>query len=314
MLRAISALSVLALLGAPFASTGWTLPSFGTSAAAAEVSVDALAVAEGELLFVSWNIENFFDRYDDPFRRDEVTKPAFVNDARQKRVAGVLRELNADVVALQEVENRFLLQSFVDEHLADMNYQVVLVEGNDSRGIDCAVLSRVPVQAVTSYMHRRFMGRDGMSYKFQRDLLRVQLGAPFHGDVYVVHLKSQHGDEAANIVREAEASEIVKIVQENAAGRGAYRAVVMGDFNEVDDMPTLEILREGGLIDPMAGTDRYTYNKEPYLTRIDYSLLSAQMASEVSAAQVVNQLAGHKLETSSDHYPLRFEWKPSADE
>ena len=46
---------------------------------------------------------------------------------------------SADVVALQEVENRFLLQEFVDTHLSDMGYQVVLVEGNDSRGIDCAL-------------------------------------------------------------------------------------------------------------------------------------------------------------------------------
>ena len=256
------------------------------------------------LRLVSWNLENWFDKYDDPYRRDEVTKPAYVNEARQQRCAAVLRELNGDIVALQEVENRFVLQQFVDTHLADMGYRVVLIEGNDSRGIDCALLSKLPIDAVTSYQHRQFLGEDGMMQHFRRDLLRVSLGAPFEGDVYVVHLKSQHGDEAADIVREAESAEILRIVQENGAGQNGYRAVVIGDFNEVPELPTITQLTEGGLVDPMAGTEKYTYNKEPYLTRIDFALMSGALASEVASAEVINELGDHRLETCSDHYPL----------
>lgn len=256
------------------------------------------------LSLASWNMENFFDKYDDPYRRDEVTKPAYVNDARQKRCAAVLRELNADVVAIQEVENRFMVQEFLDTYLADMGYELVHLEGNDSRGIDCALLSRVPIRSVTSYQHRRFLGADGMLQHFRRDLLRVSLGAPFDGDVYVVHLKSQYGDEAADIVREAESAEITRILAENAAGNADYRAVVIGDFNEVPELPTITNLVKGGLIDPMAGTEDYTYNKEPYLTRIDFALMTPALAKGVKTARIVNQLGEHDLEACSDHYPL----------
>ncbi|MDP7560841.1 MAG: endonuclease/exonuclease/phosphatase family protein, partial [Planctomycetota bacterium] len=51
---------------------------------------------------LSWNIENFFDRWDDPYRRDQITKPAYASDARMERVAKVLQAFDADVVALQE--------------------------------------------------------------------------------------------------------------------------------------------------------------------------------------------------------------------
>ena len=256
------------------------------------------------LRLASWNLENWFDKYDDPYRRDEVTKPAYVNEARQKRCAAVLRELNADVVALQEVENRFLLQEFVDTHLSDMGYQVVLVEGNDSRGIDCALLSKLPIRAVTSYQHRQFPGADGMMQHFRRDLLRVSLGAPFDGDVYVVHLKSQFGDEEADIVREAESAEILRIFGENGLSNPDYRAVVIGDFNEVPELPTITQLIAGGLIDPMQGTKKYSYNQEPYLTRIDFALMTRALAGEVESADILDELGEHRLEACSDHYPL----------
>lgn len=268
-----------------------------SAAAAPGPSLDGLVLA-------SWNLENFFDRYDDPYRRDEVTKPAYVNEARQKRCAAVLRELNADIVAVQEVENRFLLEQFVEQHLSGMGYRVVLVEGNDSRGIDCALLSKLPIRAVTSYQHRQFPGADGMLQHFQRDLLRVSLGGDFAGDVYVVHLKSQHGDEAADIVREAESAEIARILEENAAGREDYRAVVIGDFNEVPELPTITNLIASGLVDPMADTDKYSYNKEPYLTRIDFALMTPALASKVKSAEVLDELGEHELEICSDHFPL----------
>jgi endonuclease/exonuclease/phosphatase family metal-dependent hydrolase len=263
----------------------------------------------GPVTLASWNIENFFDVYDDPYTRDDVTKPAYVNEARQQRVAAVLRDLDADIVALQEVENRYLLQQFVDTYLSSMNYQVVLIEGNDTRGIDVALLSRLPIESVTSYQHRRFADGNGVEQKFRRDLLRVRIGGDFAGDVYVVHLKSQHGDQAADVVRESEAQEIARIVAQNRGKNAGYRAVVIGDFNEVDDMPTLEILRNSGLLDTMAGTKKYSYNKKPYLTRIDFALMTPALAKVVGDAQIINQLGQHELKKCSDHYPLLVHFK-----
>ncbi len=257
---------------------------------------------------MSWNIENFFDVYDDPYTRDQVTKPAYVSKSRQKQIAAVIKEIDADVIALQEVENRYLLQEFVDQYLDGMGYQVVLVEGNDTRGIDVGLLTRFAIQEVASYQHRRFDSSAGETMSFRRDLLRVRLAPPFDGDIYVVHLKSQHGDEVADVVREAEASEITKIMAEVGDGDKNYRAMVVGDFNEVPDMPTLDILRNSGLTDCMADSEKYSYNKEPYLTRIDYALLTPARQVGLISADILQKLGKHNLEACSDHYPLLMEW------
>jgi len=258
---------------------------------------------------VSWNVENFFDVYDDPYSRDQVTKPAYVSEGRQKNVAAVLKELNADVVALQEVENRYLLQEFVDKYLPEMRYQVVLVEGNDTRGIDVALLSKIPIEEVATYQHRRFQSSAGEIMGFRRDLLRVKLGAPYNGDIYVVHLKSQFGDKVADVVREAEATEMVKIMAENGAGNPDYRAMITGDFNEVPDMPTLDIFRNSGLVDVMEGSEKYSYNKKPYLTRIDYGLMTPERQKDLGRAEILDELGDHNLRACSDHFPLLLEWE-----
>ena len=266
----------------------------------------------GTVSLVSWNVENFYDHWDDPFSRDQVTKPAYVSEARMKRVAQVLKVLYADVVCLQEIENRGVLQSFVDEHLCGMGYEVVLVEGNDTRGIDVAILSRIPVGPVTSYRHLRFQDAEGKEQHFQRDLLQVRLEGDFQADVFVVHLKSQYGAEAADLIREAEATAIAKIVKTHLLAKPRARLILTGDFNEVPEEKTLAILTATGMVDLMAKSAAYTYNQEPYLSRIDYVMASPSLAPQAVEIEIIQAISGLNLEATSDHYPLlvRFALQP----
>jgi endonuclease/exonuclease/phosphatase family metal-dependent hydrolase/DNA/RNA endonuclease YhcR with UshA esterase domain len=284
-------------------------PLFPTAAAADEGPRAAPRVAKGSagVRLMSWNLENFFDRYDDPFTRDEVTSPAFVAPARMQRIADAIHAVNPDVLALQEVENRPLLEAFNRDYLADLGYEVVLVEGNDTRGIDVALLSRLPVEEVTSYRHLRFADAEGEEQHFQRDLLRVRIGGRLQADVYVVHLKSQHGGAAADLVREAEAAAAVSILGGEMAVDKGYRAAIVGDFNEVVDMPTIQAFLQAGLVDPCAGTEKYTYNKRPYLTRIDFALVTPGLAKDLQEGKVLDKLEGMSLTCATDHFPVVLE-------
>jgi len=301
---------LLLLLALPLTVTMVATTSVAREAATISSEIAVLSESEPVKL-VSWNVENFFDRWDDPYSRDQITKPSYVSDPRMEKIAKVLRSFEADIVALQEVENLPLLEEFVEKHLADLNYQVVLVEGNDTRGIDVALLTRLPIDAVTSYRYKIFTDAQGQEQKFRRDLLCVEIGGEFDCDVYVVHLKSQHGDEASDVVRESESAAIMEIVNEKMVANADYRAVVTGDFNEVPDMPTLIQLRDGGLVDPMMGTEKWTYNREPYLTRIDFAMCTPALASTVASAEIINQspVSGVTLESASDHYPLQVIFK-----
>ncbi|RMH02582.1 MAG: hypothetical protein D6702_08465 [Planctomycetota bacterium] len=261
----------------------------------------AAADQQPPIRIATWNLENLFDRWDDPWREDERTRPSYASDARLDRIAAVLRRLDADVVCVEEVENRFLLESFAAERLSELGYEVVAFEGNDPRGIDVALLSRLPIGPVTSYRHLRFRDDRGREQRFRRDLLRVRIGSPLDADVYVVHLKSQHGGDEADVVRLAEAKAVAAVIGGELERDPAYRALVAGDFNDVPDSATLQALLAIGLVDACAGSSEPSYNREPYRSRIDFILLTPALARSLAGAEIV---AGEEIERASDHNPV----------
>jgi hypothetical protein len=67
------------------------------------------------------------------------------------RVASRIASMDLDVLAVQEVEDIGPLKRFVIDNLGSLYPHVVLVEGNDPRLIDVAVLSKLPLGAITSW-------------------------------------------------------------------------------------------------------------------------------------------------------------------
>lgn len=268
------------------------------------------------VVVATWNLQNFFDGWDDPYREDEQTEPASVSPGRRRRIADALIALDADLICLQEVENRFALEEFVAAYVPDLGYEVVLVEGNDARGIDVALLTRLPIESVTSHRQREFRDAADGAVRFARDLLRVRVGAPLQADVFVVHLKSQQGGASADVKREAEAREIAAIVRAELTRDARWRALVAGDFNAVADEPTLGAFLApradggAGLVDACAGSDAPTYHREPHVSRIDYVLLTPALAAELREGAVRDALPGVDLRCASDHFPVRVRLAP----
>jgi endonuclease/exonuclease/phosphatase family metal-dependent hydrolase len=286
------------------------LSARSTSPRAALVTAPAAAGVR----VMSWNIENFFDEIDDPYSNDQVTNPSFVAPQRQQRIADAIHALNPDVLCLQEVENRPMLEQFNQAYLADLGYQVVLFEGNDTRGIDVALLTRLPIDSVTSYRHLRFEDAQGREQHFRRDLLRVRLGGKLNADVYIVHLKSQHGGDNADVIRTSEAHAAAGIIAGEMEANPNYRAFICGDFNEVLEESTIQEFLKIGLVDSCAGTEKYSYNQKPYLTRIDFMLFTPALAGELKEAAVIDAIEGISLECASDHYPVKAELRSGAAE
>ncbi len=253
---------------------------------------------------MSWNMENFFDLYDDPYHQDERTNPAFTSNKRQQRLGQVIRHLQPDVLCLQEVENRGFLEKFVKQHLKGMGYEVVLLEGNDRRGIDVALLSRLPIGAVTSYRHWRFTDADGKEQHFRRDFLRVEIKEPFLADIFVVHLKSKLGGEASTRAREAEAQTAASLVAKELKANKNYRALICGDFNATIEEQPLQVFLQLGFLDACHQNPENTYNQKPYQSRVDFVLLSPSMQPSVQAAQVFHQVENVAIQDCSDHNPV----------
>jgi endonuclease/exonuclease/phosphatase family metal-dependent hydrolase len=264
-----------------------------------------------EIVIAAYNILNLFDDHDDPYRSDEITptKPR----EQLERLAESIRQLNADVIAVEEVENRDYLQRFVDVFLPEMDYShVVLFEGNDNRGIDVGLISRVPVGPVESNRHVTFPGLDGTPRRFNRDVLEVTLlpeGAP-PIEVWVVHLKSNAGGrEEAEPIRIPEAQQVRRMLDEEFAANPDARIIITGDFNDTWDSETMKTIvgpSEGAMWS--AGSEStdpalVTYNEGEFRSVIDFMLCSPAMARQFVKGSYRNP-QGSVESTGSDHNPI----------
>jgi len=157
-----------------------------------------------------------------------------------------------DVWAVQEVEDIDTLRFFAATELAGQYPHVVLIEGNDPRLIDLAVVSRLPLGAVTSWQHA-VHPQAPTERVFGRDLLEVEvLNPPRTQRLFTLfnnHLKSHFvpfnedqvaGATAANRRRQHQAEMITEIVA--ARTRPNSRYVITGDMNDPPTSPWLEPL------------------------------------------------------------------------
>jgi endonuclease/exonuclease/phosphatase family metal-dependent hydrolase len=180
-------------------------------------------------------------------------KPA----AERVILADRLIAIDADVVCVQEVEDIETLRMFATNHLQGRYPYLSLLEGNDPRLIDVAVMSRLPLGAVTSWQHARHPADPGANV-FSRDLLEVEVLSPDRSrrlvTVYNNHLKSKFvpfdqdpvaGAAAADLRRTQQAETVARIVEARQRPNGRF--VIVGDMNDAPTAPTLAALAGGSL-------------------------------------------------------------------
>lgn len=268
-----------------------------------------LRAQDDKLRLVAYNAENLFDVFDDPYTDDDSTRVKPRDEI--VRIAAALRQLDADVVAVSEVENRGVLRAVVNEFLGDMGYRYVAVNRtNDGRGIDLGVLSRLPIDAITSYRFRELeLPGEERSRRFARDLLRTTIELP--GDrkleLFTVHYKSKRdsaGDPDSAKWRLAEATETAKIVSSVMERHPDRWVAVVGDCNDTPGSPPLETLTDDLLLDAhdkLPPEKRITYLRKPYRSTIDYILVNRPMHQTMTTAVIPTN---ERLLAGSDHAPV----------
>jgi len=288
-------------------------------------------------------------RFDDPDERALAHRvaDAIASDDKRQLTALALADTEADIVCLQEVDSREALEIFYKRYVkrviepkfaaarkglrAQLGRELtederialerrffyenrILLEGNDGRGIDVAVLSRLPL-VVQSHAHRSFAelgvwhssladyreiidGRERVlkpsDRVFRRDCLevRVEIGDKML-TLFNCHFKSMGGSrERTKPLRAAEARAVKRIVSETFGGhqREALWAIC-GDLNdhlEVDGQATpgaLDVLVEEGFSVNLAtrrqADDRWTtyFGEEDQYSQFDYILASPALAA-----------------------------------
>lgn len=293
------------------------LPSPGQPAEPSRPAVRTSAVASDGFTVATFNVRNLFDDWDDPYSEDETspTKPL----EERERLGRTIHELDADILALQEVESRGCLEQFVDEFLPESGYRyVVHYEGNDRRGIDVALLSRFPVEQTISYRHAEFQDSQGRAQRFRRDLLRVTIQPPRGPslEAWCVHLKSNvEGRESAAAVRRAEVQKIRTLYDQALQANPHARILLLGDLNDSLESESVAWLLASEqhplqtLLQGLPAEQQVTYNRGVYRSMIDFILASPAMAVRwIPGSYRIYH--GDPESIGSDHNPVvaRFRW------
>jgi uncharacterized protein len=247
----------------------------------------------------TWNVHDLFDAEDrllPPGAEDPVLSPAEV-EAKLEAIRAVLARLDADVVLLQEVENSAL----ASELAARAGYlEARLVEGNDPRGIDVAVLSRLPVARYVSHAAERDASGRAL---WPRDCVEVHLEAAGRRIAIVAsHLSSRLSDDGT---RRAEQAARMRAIAD-ALGAADPDALLLagGDLNDPPSAPALAPLAgDGAYVDPLPPAVT-TWSSGSRAERLDALLVARGGAGAIERAAVEG---GDEVARASDHQPVLVE-------
>jgi endonuclease/exonuclease/phosphatase family metal-dependent hydrolase len=227
-----------------------------------------------------------------------------VNEAATRNTARVMADLDADVLSVIEAEDRTALVRFNADVLphgfaaagAAWTYDhVMLIDGNDERGIDVGLFSRqaYPILSMSSHVDDLDTGTEEPI--FSRDCAEYEIGLNVGEPVLLLvnHFKSKgYGKPAVSTAKRRRQAERVAEIYRQRRAEGRARVVVMGDLNDTPDSNALApLITATDLRDAseVAGFDfggrRGTFGTSN--DKIDYLLLSPELFAAASTGGIL---------------------------
>ena len=167
-----------------------------------------------------------------------------VDEQGMLNTARVIHDVAADILGVVEAESRTALKHFTDAGLLALGRprypQVMVVEGNDERGIEVGVLATAEYPLVAQRSH--VDDTDAHGRVFSRDCPEYHFRTPAGGRLAVLvnHFKSKGygGKFASDAIRRRQAHRVADIYR-GLVAEGIADVVVLGDLN---DTPTSDPL------------------------------------------------------------------------
>lgn len=157
----------------------------------------------------------------------ELAKEA-VDETGTRTTARVITDIGADVLGVVEAEDRPSLVRLNTQLLGSAYEHVMLVDGNDERGIDVGLMTKRGFEI--EYVRSHVDVKDRTGPVFSRDCAQYLVATPSGNRVHVLvnHFKSQSGGGGPK--RRRQAAEVRRIVDRLVDG--GEHVIVMGDLNE----------------------------------------------------------------------------------
>jgi endonuclease/exonuclease/phosphatase family metal-dependent hydrolase len=269
-------------------------------------------VLSQSLTLVELNCENLFDCRDDSLKEDEEFLPDgahhWTHTRYWRKLNNIGQELLScssglpDLVALVEVENDTVLHDLTRRSLLrNAGYHYLMTESPDVRGLDVALLYQPAAFRPLCYETITVPPLKGM--RPTRDILYVQ-GVTRQSDtlhIFVVHAPSRLGGERqTRAFRKHVMQTLVNdCLQADADAADQYKnislregnVVVVGDFNDYADSPSLKLLYHYGLVNATRQAKgshgkRGTYRYQGEWRSIDHVLVSPTLYEKIDTAYI----------------------------
>jgi endonuclease/exonuclease/phosphatase family metal-dependent hydrolase len=249
-------------------------------------------------------------------------KTRTVNATALSNTAKVILDVDPDILGVVEVDNRVAMKRFADAGLVRNRRphypHVMVVDGNDDRGIDVGILLRDTFTLGSIHSHV-----DDLEDKrplFSRDCPEYEVFTPAGERIVVLvnHLKSKRNTppkgtgraETSDTRRRKQAARVAEIYA-RLQKEGVANVVVLGDLNDTpESKPLAPLLRETDLTDVIAhpefddGGRPGTWGNCTASGKFDYILLSPAMFERCTGGGVFRKgMFGGTTGTLWEHYP-----------
>ncbi|MEI6682046.1 MAG: endonuclease [Bacteroidota bacterium] len=230
-------------------------------------NLDSIKIKSQNVSIIFWNVENFYDPYDDTTKMDDEFTPAGAKhwtwskfSTKMNHIAKTLLAIGKweapAIIGLCEVENRYVLNKLIYETpLKPWKYRFIHHESPDLRGVDVALLYRPD--------RFRVLGSQPVAIRFPfdttaqtREILIVK-GILFGIDtltIFVNHWPSRRGGNLESAPRRNFVAGVLKREVDSVQDEKPCNILIIGDFN---DEPEDESLR----LHLQAATDTNSFDK-----------------------------------------------------
>lgn len=211
---------------------------------------------EQSLKIMFYNVENFFDIYDDPVTDDDEFLPGGDRRWNKKKyrtkINSLFKVISAAgewsppaIIAFCEVENRRVLDDLVKgTNLAKFNYGIIHQDSPDPRGIDVCMIYREKVIDILSWRYLIPVIAEGQAFRSRSILYVSCLAGNDSLHLFINHWPSRRGGVLAG---ESLRESIVMMLREkldslaSAPGR-CKKIILMGDFNATPEDNVIRML------------------------------------------------------------------------
>lgn len=257
-----------------------------------------------EISVSTYNVKSLFEA------KVRVKEPV-KSEKELKALADSIRDMNSDVIALQEVQSNTTLKNFNDKYLKDLGYKVAMKEENN---LDTAILTKLDIENVKATTSGNLL----------QAKLKANNGYSF--TLFVAHLKSSSQKSQQDPQMMESVQKIREFIRSYEKENRFSNYILAGDLNAAPDSVELQ-----GILDPRSsglnfhdvviqdlGSNVYTYSPKKDRARLDYILVSAGMVREYNRKSV--QI--HKSPKSgnpnmyldaSDHLPITATFNVEVD-